>query len=177
MTDEHSVADGDAGPALPDVRPIGIAELKAALAKGLDDFMAMPTHLLFLCMIYPIVIIVMARAFAGDRTMSLVFPLLAGYTLIGPLIATGMYELSRSREQGLDIAGRRRRMEPTVIRHLGRTWGDLHFLNEPYRGRQGWHGEGYRIGLAGKDSRHHGRAKQDETGIGTMTSASGRLSP
>ena len=34
----------------------------------------------------------------------LVFPLLAGYTLIGPLVAIGMYELSRRREQGLDIS-------------------------------------------------------------------------
>jgi len=104
MTDEHSVADVEADTALPDVREIGAKDIKAALIKGLDDFKTMPTHLLFLCLIYPIVIIVMARAFAGDKTMSLVFPLLAGYTLIGPLIATGMYELSRRRELGLDIS-------------------------------------------------------------------------
>ena len=36
--------------------------------------------------------------------LPLVFPLLAGYTLIGPLIATGMYELSRRREQGLETS-------------------------------------------------------------------------
>jgi len=104
MTDEHSVAEVEAGAALPDVRAIGAEDIKAALIKGIDDFKTMPTHLLFLCLIYPIVIIVMARAFAGDKTMSLVFPLLAGYTLIGPLIATGMYELSRRRELGLDIS-------------------------------------------------------------------------
>ena len=104
MTNEHLIADEGAQAAVPDVRRIGIGDLKDALAKGLDDFKTMPTHLLFLCLIYPIVIVVMARAFAGDKTMTLVFPLLAGYTLIGPLIATGMYELSRRRERGMDIS-------------------------------------------------------------------------
>ena len=38
--------------------------------------------------------------------LPVVFPLLAGYTLIGPLVATGMYELSRRRELGLDCSRR-----------------------------------------------------------------------
>jgi len=36
--------------------------------------------------------------------LPLVFPLLAGYTLIGPLVAVGTYELSRRRAEGLDIS-------------------------------------------------------------------------
>jgi len=74
MTNEHLIADEGAQAAVPDVRRIGIGDLKDALAKGLDDFKTMPTHLLFLCLIYPIVIVVMAKAFAGDKTMTLVFP-------------------------------------------------------------------------------------------------------
>ncbi|MCH7935956.1 MAG: DUF2189 domain-containing protein [Proteobacteria bacterium] len=64
----------------------------------------MPTHVIFLCLIYPMVILIAARVYAGYEVVWLVFPLLAGYTLIGPLVATGMYELSRRREQGLDIS-------------------------------------------------------------------------
>ena len=105
MTNEKPIADAGAyGAAQPIVRKIGPADLMDALAKGLDDFKAMPTHLAFLCAIYPILTLVFARAYAGYEVLPLVFPLLAGYTLVGPLIATGMYELSRRREQGLDTS-------------------------------------------------------------------------
>ena len=43
------------GPAQPAIRRIGFADLQEALAKGIDDFYAMPTHAMFLCVIYPIV--------------------------------------------------------------------------------------------------------------------------
>ncbi len=88
------------------VHKIGVADLRDALAKGFSDFLAVPTHLIFLCMIYPIVTLVAARATAGHEVLPLVFPLLAGYTLIGPVVAVGMYELSRRREMGLDISRR-----------------------------------------------------------------------
>jgi uncharacterized membrane protein len=102
MANEKAITDVDAGPAQPVVRTIGTADLIDALAKGLADFKAVPTHLVFLCLIYPIVTLLFARAAAGYEVLPFVFPLLAGYTLIGPLVATGMYELSRRREQGLD---------------------------------------------------------------------------
>ena len=105
MTNEKPIADAGAyRSAQPTVRTIGPADLMDALAKGIDDFKAMPTHLVFLCLIYPIVTLVFARIHAGYEVLPLVFPLLAGYTLIGPLVATGMYELSRRREMGLDTA-------------------------------------------------------------------------
>ncbi len=78
MTDGQAIADGDASPAQPVVRKIGVADLKDALAKGLADFNAMPTHLVFLCIIYPIVTLVAARVYAGYDVLPLVFPLLAG---------------------------------------------------------------------------------------------------
>jgi uncharacterized membrane protein len=99
-------AAADAAPKHPDIRTIAVADLKGALADGLADFMAMPTHLAFLCLIYPVVTFVAARTFAGYDMVPVVFPLLAGYTLVGPLVATGMYELSRRRELGLDCSRR-----------------------------------------------------------------------
>ncbi len=99
-------ADADARPARPVVRVITPADLREALAEGLADYRAMPTHLVFLGVIYPIVTLIFARTFAEYDVLPLVFPLLAGYTLIGPLVAIGMYELSRRREAGLDISRR-----------------------------------------------------------------------
>ena len=91
-------------PAQPVVRTICMADLRVSLSKGLADFKAMPTHLVFLCVIYPALTLIFARAAAGYDVLPLVFPLLAGYTLIGPLAALGIYELSRRRERGLDVS-------------------------------------------------------------------------
>ena len=84
----------------PDVRRVDFADLKDAIVKGVADFNAMPTHYFYLAIIYPIVTFSIV-AFYGDLDLlPLIFPLLAGYTIIGPLIATGTYELSRRREFG-----------------------------------------------------------------------------
>ena len=104
MANEGAITDADASPAQPIVRKIGTADLRDALARGFADFNAVPTHLFFLCLIYPILTLVFARIAAGYEVLPLVFPLLAGYTLIGPLVAIGTYELSRRREQGLDVS-------------------------------------------------------------------------
>ena len=104
MADQSSIPGAQGDYARPDVRSIDIADIRDALRSGLDDFKAMPTHLAFLCLIYPIVTLVFARLYAGYEVLPLIFPLLAGYTLIGPLVAIGMYELSRRREQGLNIS-------------------------------------------------------------------------
>jgi uncharacterized membrane protein len=58
--------------------------------------------------------------------LPLIFPLLAGYTLIGPLVATGMYELSRRRELGLNIS--RWKAFHVVQRHAIRSIGLLGVL-------------------------------------------------
>ena len=46
----------------------------------------------------------MARWVLGTNVLPLLFPLAAGFALIGPLAAVGLYEMSRRREQGLDVS-------------------------------------------------------------------------
>ena len=89
---------------LPLVRSISLADLRAALAKGLEDFRAMPTHVVFLSLIYPIVGLALGGATFGYDVVPMLYPLAAGFALIGPFAAIGLYELSRRRELGLDTS-------------------------------------------------------------------------
>src|ERR1700719_2607414 len=106
MTYLHVIAGSHAPPALPVVRKIAMSDLKDALAKGIDDFRAFPTHVIILSIIYPIVGLVLAGLTLSSDVLPLPFPLAAGFALIGPFAAIGFYELSRRRELGLDVSWR-----------------------------------------------------------------------
>jgi uncharacterized membrane protein len=102
MTHLEMTVGSDASQAFPMVRKIGMMDLKDALAKGIEDFRAMPTHVIFLSIIYPVGALVVAQLTLSDL-VHLFFPLAAGFALIGPVAALGLYELSRRRESGLDL--------------------------------------------------------------------------
>jgi len=51
----HALMGAESTPGPPVIRTIGVMDLKDALARGISDFSAMPTHVFFLCLIYPIV--------------------------------------------------------------------------------------------------------------------------
>jgi uncharacterized membrane protein len=89
---------------LPAVHRITLADLRDALRRGWDDFKAVPSHAVMLCIIYPVVGLVLARLTMGYSVLPLLFPLAAGFALIGPFAAIGLYELSRRRETGEDIS-------------------------------------------------------------------------
>jgi uncharacterized membrane protein len=101
MAHFHVLTGANAFHVQPTVRRIGLADLKDALARGIDDFMAMPSHAVFLCLIYPIVGVLLGWLTFGYGLMSLLYPLIAGFALLGPFAAIGLYELSRQRERGL----------------------------------------------------------------------------
>lgn len=89
---------------LPAIRRIGFADLGDALRRGWDDFKAVPSHAIVLCVIYPVLGLALARATMGASVLPLLFPLAAGFALIGPFAALGLYELSRRRELGQDAS-------------------------------------------------------------------------
>src|SRR5258708_39466106 len=82
------------------IRRIGLADLSDALRLGWEDFKAVPSHAIILCVIYPVLGLVLFRMVLGYSVLPLLFPLAAGFTLIGPFPALGLYELSRRRERG-----------------------------------------------------------------------------
>jgi uncharacterized membrane protein len=86
------------------VRKISLADLGNALRLGWEDYNAIPTHAIVLCVIYPVLGLVLFRLVIGYSVLPLLFPLAAGFTLIGPFAALGLYELSRRRERGEEAA-------------------------------------------------------------------------
>jgi len=86
--------------AAPVIRTIGLSDLHRALQLGWEDFKAVPSHAIILCVIYPVLGLVLARTVLGYAVLPLLFPLAAGFALLGPFAALGLYELSRRRERG-----------------------------------------------------------------------------
>ncbi|MDE0924020.1 DUF2189 domain-containing protein [Aurantimonas coralicida] len=88
----------------PDIRRIGAADLVACLKAGIADFTARPTHYAFLCLVYPLMGLAIGVWAADQDILPLIFPLVAGFALIGPVAAIPLYEISRRRERGLDAS-------------------------------------------------------------------------
>jgi uncharacterized membrane protein len=88
----------------PAVRRITAADLGDALARGVDDFAAFRTDVAFLCVIYPLVGLILARLVFGYELLPLLFPLASGFALVGPVAAVGLYEMSRRREAGGEVS-------------------------------------------------------------------------
>lgn len=102
MTSSHILVGAAASPQRPAIRRVTAADLLHSLARGIDDFKAMPSHAVFLCVIYPLLGLLLIGMALGYSMLPLAFPIAAGFALIGPLAAIGLYELSRRREAGLD---------------------------------------------------------------------------
>ena len=106
MASFHVIAGANEAQEHIRVRKIGIADLSDALRRGIDDFMVKPSHIVFLCLIYPIVGVFLAAWTSGANALPLLFPLVSGFALVGPFAAIGLYEISRRREMGMDTSWR-----------------------------------------------------------------------
>src|ERR1700685_4563359 len=104
MTYSHILVGASKSPARPEIRRITPSDLFHSLARGLDDFAAMPSHAVFLCVIYPLIGLCLIAFVFGNAMLPLSFPIAAGFALVGRLAALGLYELSRRREAGLDTS-------------------------------------------------------------------------
>jgi uncharacterized membrane protein len=87
----------------PAIRRVAVADLGLALARGYDDFLAYRTDVIFLCVLYPLVGLVLARLAFGYDLLPLIFPLASGFALVGPFAAVGLNEMSRRREAGMAV--------------------------------------------------------------------------
>lgn len=107
MTHQDSIADlpqSVTADVAPTIRDIGFPDLMDSLVKGFADFKAHPSHYVLAIMIYPVIILLAARIGAGHDILPIVWPLFSGLALISPLVAMGLYEMSRRREKGLVVS-------------------------------------------------------------------------
>ena len=88
----------------PIINTIELSDLNQALRLGWEDFKAVPSHAVILCVIYPVLGLALARTVLGYSVLPLLFPLAAGFALLGPFAALGLYELSRRRELGQEAS-------------------------------------------------------------------------
>ncbi|MDB5523677.1 MAG: hypothetical protein JWM58_1440 [Rhizobium sp.] len=102
MAASHVMINARGEFARPVVQKVGVADIIDALKLGLEDFSAKPSHYVFLCLMYPIAGIFLAFWSSGANLVPLLYPLMSGFALVGPIAALGLYEISRRREQGQD---------------------------------------------------------------------------
>lgn len=84
------------------IRTIAVSDLRAALREGYSDFTDKPTFGVFLIIVYIIFALVLTLAFLGRNLQYLLFPMIAGFTLIGPVVSVALFEISRRREAGME---------------------------------------------------------------------------
>ncbi|GAB5469074.1 MAG: DUF2189 domain-containing protein [Rhodospirillales bacterium] len=82
------------------IKKVDLSVVSTVLRAGWKDFRAAPTHLYFLVLIYPIVMLVGVWAALNDNLIPLVFPIVSGAALLGPFSAIALYEMSRQRGAG-----------------------------------------------------------------------------
>ena len=84
------------------IRTIGTADLNGALRDGWHDFLRFRGDVMLVSLIYPLIGIAAAVVTLGGNLLPFFFPLAAGISLLGPVVAIGFYELARRREAGLE---------------------------------------------------------------------------
>lgn len=85
------------------LRKVSFADLAASLREGFDDFVSLRTDVLAIGLIYPLAGLFIAQVAFNASLLPLLFPLVAGFALLGPFAAIGLYEASRRRERGESV--------------------------------------------------------------------------
>lgn len=87
----------------PEIRTVTPRDLLDALRLGLDDFFALRSDVIFLCLFYPLIGTALVWSAMNANLAPYIFPMASGFALLGPVAATGLYEMSRRREAGEEV--------------------------------------------------------------------------
>jgi uncharacterized membrane protein len=106
-SESQGVLSGGAAPGPePTVRVISVTDINEAWAQGLRDFRAAPGYGLVFGGVYAAAGILIVLSAAALGLSYLAYPLAAGFALIGPFAAVGLYEVSRRREANMELTWR-----------------------------------------------------------------------
>jgi uncharacterized membrane protein len=86
------------------IRRLTIADIGQALRAGLDDLRHFRTDALLLAALFPVSGLLLAGVFVIQGFLPLVFPLLSGFALLGPVATLWFAAQSRQRERGDESA-------------------------------------------------------------------------
>ncbi|MEM8958401.1 MAG: DUF2189 domain-containing protein [Pseudomonadota bacterium] len=100
LADTTGRIGGKAAAAPPVIRDMTTDDIRIALRKGLDDFMALRSDVIFMCLLYPLIGLCLSLFTFNAHLAPYLFPMASGFALIGPIGAVGLYEMSRLREAG-----------------------------------------------------------------------------
>jgi uncharacterized membrane protein len=106
MAEETSFADVVVTTDEIGIRRIHVHDLWQSLREGYDDFNAKPSLGVFVTIIYPLVALLLTLYLLGEHPLHMIFPVIAGFTLLGPVVSVALFEMSRRRERGLDLTWR-----------------------------------------------------------------------
>mgnify|MGYP002132255313 CR=1 FL=1 len=84
-------------------KDLSVSDLRAALAAGWRDFRAAPGYGLFFGAIYVLTGLYLFYALTTQGQSMWLIPVAAGFPLIAPFTAVGLYEVSRRREADLPL--------------------------------------------------------------------------
>jgi uncharacterized membrane protein len=88
----------------PVVRKVTVADIAEALIRGLRDFQAYPLYGLAFGGLYAAGGTIIVLCLTAFGMVYFAYPLAAGFALIGPFVALGLYEISRRRESGEPVS-------------------------------------------------------------------------
>lgn len=92
--------DSNFAPTPFEIRRLKLKDIQEVLARGFDDVRHYRTDALAMAVIYPLAAVFVASAIVIRDFQPFVFPICAGFTLLGPLATLWFTALSRQRERG-----------------------------------------------------------------------------
>ena len=85
---------------------LAVSDLIASLAAGFRDFCRFPQFGLFFSLVYVLAGLFLTYALYAWGQATWMIPVAAGFPIIAPFTAVGLYEVSRRREAGLPVSWR-----------------------------------------------------------------------